>query len=103
PADLRGTANDVRFDHLPFVPIYRTASEFAAEISNQTVHGVMHLAWIDRGNGQHQGQMAVYVKPRGRFGHVYMAFIKPFRYWIVVRALERQIAHAWARRGQEAR
>jgi Protein of unknown function (DUF2867) len=102
-ADLRGTANDVHFDHLPFIPLYRTANEFAAEISNQTVHGVMHLAWVHRGNGQHQGQMAVYVKPRGRFGHVHMAFIKPFRYWIVYPALERQIADAWARRGQQTR
>ena len=43
PKDLRGSANDVHFEHLPFVPLYRTQNEFAAEISNQTVHGVMHL------------------------------------------------------------
>ena len=105
PADLRGTAGDVRFEHLPFIPLYRTANEFAAEISNRTVHGVAHLAWVDRSGGHHRGQMAVYVKPRGRFGKVYMAFIKPFRYWIVYPALERQIERAWRRRsrGQAAR
>jgi hypothetical protein len=98
PADLRGTADDIHFESLPFVPLYRTANEFAAEISNRTVHGVLHLAWADRGDGRHQGQMAVYVKPRGRFGEVYMAFIKPFRYLIVYPALERQIEYAWNRR-----
>jgi hypothetical protein len=103
PADLRGTADDVRFEHLPFVPLYRTANEFAAEISNRTVHGVAHLAWVDRGDGHQQGQMAVYVKPRGRFGEAYMAFIKPFRYWIVYPALERQIERAWSRRSQGQR
>jgi hypothetical protein len=98
PADLRGTADDVLFENSPFVPLYRTANEFAAEISNRTVHGVLHLAWVDRGDGRHQGQMAVYVKPRGRFGEAYMAFIKPFRYLIVYPALERQIERAWDRR-----
>jgi len=98
PADLRGTADGVHFDNLPFVPLYRTGNEFAAEISNRTVHGVLHLTWIDCGDGRHQGQMAVYVKPRGRFGEAYMAFIKPFRYLIVYPALERQIERAWNHR-----
>jgi hypothetical protein len=98
PADLRGTADDVQFDHLPFVPLYRTANEFAAEISNRTVHAVAHLAWVDRGDGQHHVQMAVYVKPRGRFGEAYMVLIKPFRYLIVYPALERQIERAWSHR-----
>ena len=44
----------------------------------------MHLGWADQGDGRYQAQMAVYVKPRGRFGSGYMALIKPFRYWIVV-------------------
>jgi hypothetical protein len=96
--DLRGSANDVHFEHLPFIPLYRTPCEFAAEISNQTVHGVMHLAWVDRDDGTYQAQMAVYVKPRGLFGRAYMAFIKPFRYWIVYPALERELERAWSRR-----
>jgi len=95
PDDLRGTAADVSFASLPFVPLYRTDVEFAAEISNQTVHGVMHLAWADRGNGRYQGQMAVYVKPRGLFGKGYMALIKPFRHWIVYPALMRQTERTW--------
>jgi hypothetical protein len=39
------------------------------------VHAVIHLAWADQGEGRYQGQMAVYVKPRGRLGKKYMALI----------------------------
>jgi hypothetical protein len=98
PADLRGTADATHHDRLPFVPLYRTATEYASEISNRTVHGVLHLAWVPRADGRYQGQMAVYVKPRGRFGEAYMAFIKPFRYLIVYPALERQVAREWSER-----
>jgi hypothetical protein len=95
PDDLRDTAADLVFSSLPFVPLYRTEVEFAAELSNQTVHGAMHLAWVDQGEGRYQGQMAVYVKPRGLFGKAYMEVIKPFRYWIVYPALMRQIEKTW--------
>jgi len=95
PYDLRTTATDLHFGSLPFAPLYRTDVEFAAELSNRTVHGVMHLAWVDQGEGRYRGQMAVYVKPRGRLGEVYMALIKPFRYWVVYPALMRQIERAW--------
>ena len=98
PDDLRGTATDIDFGSVPFVPLYRTDDEFAAEVSNKTVHGVMHLAWVDQGDGRYQGQMAVYVKPRGRFGQAYMAFIRPFRYWVVYPALMRTFERAWAAR-----
>jgi hypothetical protein len=98
PDDLRDTATDADFGSLPFTPLYRTDVEAAAELSNQTVHGVAHLAWVDQGAGRYQGQMAVYVKPRGLFGQGYMALIKPFRYWIVYPALMRQFERAWNRR-----
>jgi hypothetical protein len=99
PDELRGTADDVRFEHLPFSPLYKTADEFAAEVSNKTVHGVLHLAWVPQDDGTYRGQLAVYVKPRGPFGSAYMAFIKPFRYLIIYPALERQLARTWADRG----
>jgi hypothetical protein len=95
PDDLRDTVAGVDFDSLPFVPLYRTDTEFAAELSNRTVHGVMHLAWVDQGGGRYQGQMAVYVKPRGPFGKGYMALIKPFRYLVVYPALMRQTERTW--------
>ena len=98
PEDLLGTVADLDFGSLPFVPLYRTYVEFAAEISNKTVHGVMHLAWVDQGEGRYQGQMAVYVKPRGLFGKGYMELIKPFRYLIVYPALMRQTERTWNKR-----
>lgn len=98
PEELRGTAADVDFGSLPFKPLFRTPTEFAAEASNQTMHGVMHLAWAERGEGRYQAEMAVYVKPRGHFGTAYMALIKPFRHWIVYPALMRQSERTWAAR-----
>jgi hypothetical protein len=98
PDDLRNTAADLQFDSVPFAPLYRTDVEFAAELSNRTVHDVMHLAWVDHGEGHYHGQMAVYVKPRGLLGKAYMALIKPFRYWIVYPAMMREIERAWKRR-----
>jgi hypothetical protein len=102
PDDLRGTAADLTLGDKPFVPLYRTGDEYAAELSNRVVHAVMHLAWVERGDGRFQGQMAVYVKPRGRIGGAYMAFIKPFRYGIVYPALLRSIERAWRRRTADA-
>jgi hypothetical protein len=98
PEDLRGTAADVDFGSLPFEPLYRTDDEFAAEVSNKTVFGVLHLAWVERGGGRYQGQMAVYVKPRGGFGEAYMLAIKPFRYLNVYPALMRQVEREWGSR-----
>jgi len=99
PADLRDTTAGFDFDSLPFVPLYRTDREAAAEIGNKTVHGVLHLAWIGSGGGRCEGQMAVYVKPRGAFGRAYMAAIKPFRYLVVYPALMREVERAWAAQG----
>jgi len=99
PDDLRGSAAGLAFASLPFQPLYRTDTEFAAEISNRTVYGVMHLGWAEQGNNRYQAQMAVYVKPRGRFGKAYMAAIKPFRYLIVYPALMRQVERTWNARG----
>jgi Protein of unknown function (DUF2867) len=98
PDDLRNTGASLDFGSLPFTPLFRTDTEAAAELSNRTVHGVAHLAWVDQGEGRYQGQMAVYVKPRGLFGRGYMALIKPFRYWIVYPALMRQFERAWNER-----
>lgn len=101
PEDLRNTATDVDLGSASFTPLYRTDREFAAELSNRTVHAVMHLAWVDQGEGRYRGQMGVYVKPRGRFGTRYMALIAPFRHLVVYPALMRQIEQAWnARIGQ---
>ena len=102
PADLRGTA-DPRLSSTSFTPLYRTDDEWAAEISNRTVHAVMHLAWVEQSKGHYRGQLGVYVKPRGRFGSVYMASIAPFRHYVVYPALMRQIERAWNARTMPTR
>lgn len=98
PEGLRGSAADISFGQLPFVPLYRTATEFAAEIENATVHGVLHLSWVQGPGGTYSPQLAVYVKPKGWLGRAYMKLIKPFRYAIVYPAMERTFAQRWASR-----
>lgn len=95
PADLRDTAAGVELRTRDFTPLYRTDLEWAAELSNRTVDAVLHIAWVDRGADRYQGQMGVYVKPRGGLGKAYMAAIAPFRHRIVYPALMREIERAW--------
>ena len=91
PADLRDTPVPTSTPSSPFTPLYLTDDEYAAEIANRTMHGVMHLAAIPDGTGGFRARMTVLVRPNGRFGNLYMAAIKPFRYLIVYPALMRQI------------
>src|SRR3954471_19832098 len=74
PTDLRETPTP-DFDALPFTSLYLLDDEFAAEIANRTMHGVMHLGWVPDGTGGYRGQMAVLVNPNGLFGSAYMAAI----------------------------
>jgi hypothetical protein len=94
PADLRDAPAGPDFDALPFSSLYLLDDEFAAEIANRTMHGVMHLGWVPDATG-YRGQMAVLVKPNGLLGTAYMAAIRPFRHLIVYPALIRQIERTW--------
>ena len=83
PADLRDIASGPDFDALPFKTLYLLDDEWAGEIANRTVHGVMHVGWVPDDAGGYRGQMAVLVKRNGLLGAAYMAAITPFRYLIV--------------------
>ena len=99
PADLRDAPRGPEFPELPFTPLYLLDDEFAAEVANRTVHGVLHLGWVPAGdNGAYRGEMAVYVKPNGLLGRAYMAAIRPFRHRIVYPPLMRRIEREWRRR-----
>ena len=102
PDDLRDAPRP-EFAALPFSSLYLLEDEFAAEIANHTVHGVMHLGWVPDGTGGYRGQMAVLVKPNGLFGNVYMAAIRPFRHLIVYPPMMRELERQWRERLDEAR
>ena len=93
PGDLRRTTSPV-FTGAPFSSLYLTHDEWAAEIANQTMHGVMHIGWVPDGD-TYRGQMAVLVKTTGLLGDAYMAAIKPFRHLIVYPAMMREIERGW--------
>lgn len=98
PEDLRDT-DPPAFTQLPFTTLYLTDDEFAAEIANRTMHGVMHLGWVPSAADPdvYRVQMAVLVKPNGLKGKAYMLAIRPFRTLIVYPALMRQGRVLWER------
>ena len=98
PPDLRDRPGP-RFDALPFTPLYLTDDEFAAEVANQTMHGVMHLGAVPDGTGGYRAQVGVLVKRNCLFGNAYMCAIRPFRHLIVYPALMREGRDLWERDG----
>jgi hypothetical protein len=95
PVDLRDAPSGPDFDALPFGSLYLLKDEWAAEIANRTMHGVMHVGWVPDGTGGYRGQMAVLVKPNGLFGTAYMAAIRPFRHLIVYPPMMREWGRVW--------
>jgi hypothetical protein len=98
---LADTPSD--FDAHLFSPLYITDDEFALEIANQTVHGVMHVGWVPDGTGGYRGQMAVLVRPNGVLGVAYLAAIAPFRHLVVYPLMMRGIGRAWRQSAARAR
>jgi hypothetical protein len=95
PTDLRAAGPGPEFDGLPFKPLYLLEDEWAAEVANRTMHGVMHLGWVPEEGGGYRGQMAVLVKRNGLFGTAYMAAIRPFRHLVVYPRMLRDIERRW--------
>ncbi|MEV0288767.1 DUF2867 domain-containing protein [Kribbella sp. NPDC050820] len=95
PDDLRDGPSGPEFTGLSFSPLYQLQDEWAAEMANRTMHGVMHIGWVPDGDGRYHAQMAVLVRPNGFFGRLYMSAIAPFRYWIVYPALMRAMEREW--------
>ncbi|MEV6320560.1 DUF2867 domain-containing protein [Nocardia sp. NPDC051787] len=95
PADLRDAPRGVDNENMPLKAVYELDMESARELANKTVHTVMHLGWVRGADGDYELRMAVLVKPNGLFGRLYMAAIKPFRYFIVYPALTRRWENAW--------
>jgi hypothetical protein len=98
PADLRETSSGPSSDALPFSSLYLLDDEWAAEVANRTVHGVIHLGWVPDEAGGYRGQMAIYVKRNGLLGKAYMTAITPFRHLIVYPRMMREIEQGWRAR-----
>ena len=94
PEHLAGSAGGTK-EAAAFEPVYRTGDEWAAEISNATVHGVLHVGWVEEGEGRFRGQLGIYVKARGVAGEVYLKVIEPFRHHVVYPSLMRELGRAW--------
>ena len=95
PADLRDAPSGPDFDALPFTSVYLLENEWAAEIANRTMHGVMHIGRVSDDTGGFRAQMAVLVKPNGLLGSAYMAAIRPFRHLIVYPPMLREMGRNW--------
>ena len=102
PADLRDWPSGPETEALPFSSLYLFEEEWASEVANATVHGVLHVGWVPDGSGGYRGQMAVLVKPNGLMGSAYMAAIKPFRHLIVYPTMLREIGREWSARRRTA-
>jgi hypothetical protein len=85
----------LHLDDSPFTPLYETDDEWALEVVNKTVHGVLHVGWVPDGAGGYRGQMAILVRPNGLLGSLYMAAITPFRHLIVYPRMMRDLERAW--------
>ena len=52
PADLRAAPSGPEFAALPFTSLYLLDDEWAAEIANRTMRGVMHVGWVPGPDGR---------------------------------------------------
>jgi len=102
PEDLRDGPSGPEFETLPFKPVYLLDDEWAAELANKTVHGVLHLSWVPDGQSRYRGQMAVYVKPNGLLGKAYLAAIQPFRHLVVYPPMLRELERRWPAQVKES-
>jgi hypothetical protein len=76
-----------KLNNIEFNIVYNNENELLMELSNNTVHGMLHFCWIDETIRNKKVRMAAFVKTRGALGKIYMAIIKPFRVFIVYPAL----------------
>jgi Protein of unknown function (DUF2867) len=82
-----------------FTTLYESDDEWAGEIVNRTVDGILHLGWVPDESGHgYRGQMAVLVKPNGLLGQAYMCAITPFRHLIVYPRMLRELGRLWLAR-----
>jgi hypothetical protein len=75
--------------------VYLYENEMLTELSNDTVHALMHFGWIHKSGNYYTAQLAVYAKPRGNLGEFYMKLIMPFRHAIIYPVLLEEVKNRW--------
>ncbi len=75
--------------------VYRFENEALLEITNRTVHALLHLGWVDAGGGKRRPELAIYVKLRGTSSRLYMALIAPFRHLVIYPAWMKALSREW--------
>lgn len=80
---------------LEFRPVYLNDNESLHELSNDTVHALIHFGWINKKDNVYTATMAIYVKPRGVYGRAYLRLIEPFRRHIVYPTMMKMIKKQW--------
>jgi hypothetical protein len=98
PAELRAHPGPA-IQGTPFRALYQLDNEFAAEVANKTMHGVIHLGWVP---DRREAQMTVLVRPNGLLGQLYMLGIKPVRYLSVYPVLIADVERSWRERAPSA-
>ena len=96
PDDLLDRAPGPEFPRLPFQSLYLLEDEWAAEIANRTVHGILHLGWVQDPDGSYRAQMAVLVKTNGLLGRAYLAAIRRFRHRLIYPAMIGELQRRWS-------
>jgi hypothetical protein len=97
-ADRRRSSVDPHRRTTPFTEVlmvYRFEDEALLEISNNTIHALVHFSWVDDDRSGKTARLAVYIKSRGIMSRIYMAMIEPFRNWIVYPAYTEHLAALW--------
>ncbi len=86
-------------ERIDFRPIYVFEDEALVEVSNRTIHALVHVGWVDApgpaGAGRKTAELGVYVKSRGRLSDLYMSLIGPFRHLVVYPAWFASIRRRW--------
>ncbi|HEY9207287.1 MAG TPA: DUF2867 domain-containing protein [Candidatus Methanoperedens sp.] len=90
-----GKAIKVNNTDLEFRPVYLFEDESLHELSNDTVHGLIHIGWIKKNDNYYKATLAIYVIPRGIYGKVYLKLIEPFRRYIVYPGMMKAIKEQW--------
>lgn len=75
--------------------IYLFDDEALMEVSNQTIHALLHFGWVDGPGGTKQPELAIYIKTRGAMSRLYMRLIGPFRHVVVYPAWFGKMAREW--------